>query len=322
MRILIIGGGSVGLGIASCLLKSGNKVTIVARKDTCAKLQSQGLLRTGVFGEHHSPPETFDVYSEITDVPTDTYDYVLVSTKSFDTKLVAQEVKATRGLISVDTKIVLFQNGYGNFEIFSSFFPEKQIFVARVITGFRLIEKNHVDITVHAAPILVGSFLPSHSDEVADLCGMITQGDIPAEVSQQIDKDLWAKILYNSMLNPLGAIFGVPYGALGESEYGRTMIEGIATEVFAVMEANGYSTHWPTVEAFLEEFYTSMLPPTKEHESSMLQSIRANRRTEIDALNGAIVELGRKNKVQTPLNKMVTNSIKFLESINTDSTKN
>lgn len=313
MRVLIIGGGSVGLGIASCLLKSNNRVTIVARKGTRIKLQAQGLFRTGVFGEYLSPPGSFDVYSSIAEVPPRIYDYLLVCTKSFDSKQVAEEIKAKRDLNLADTKIVLFQNGYGNFETFSSYFPEKQIFVARIITGFLLIEKNHVDITVHADPILVGSFLPSHSDEVADLCGMITQGDIPTEVSRQIEKDLWAKIIYNAMLNPLGAIFGVPYGALAENEYGRAMLEGIAAEAFAVMEASGYSTHWTSLESYLEAFYTDMLPPTAKHESSMLQSLRTNRRTEIDALNGAIVDLGKKCNIPIPLNEMIVNSIKFLE---------
>jgi len=316
MRVLVIGGGSVGLGIASCLLKSGCEVDIVGRKATCERLRVQGLVRTGIFGEYRSAPGTFAAHGGIDRVPPGAYDYLLVCTKAHDSEPVARELAAHGGLVSAETRIVLFQNGYGNYEVFSSFFPARQVFVARVITGFHLMAKNRVEITVHAAPIRVGSFLPSRSDEVADLCLMISQGGIPTEVSQGINKDLWAKILYNAMLNPLGAIFGVPYGALGESEHGRAMLEGIAAEGFAVMEASGHATHWANVEAFLEAFYGDMLPPTAQHESSMLQSIRSQRRTEIDALNGAIVALGEQCGVPTPFNETITHLIKFLEAMN------
>ena len=119
MKILIVGGGSVGLGIASCLIKSGNNVSITARKETCEKLHSNGLLRSGVFGEYKAGPELFNAYITVSEVPKEQYDYILVCTKSFDTRPAAEELGSAGRLVSDETRIVLFQNGYGNFEIFS-----------------------------------------------------------------------------------------------------------------------------------------------------------------------------------------------------------
>ena len=82
MKILIIGGGSVGLGIASCLIKSGNNVSIAARKEACEKLRSVGLLRSGVFGEYRANPELFKPYSAVSDIPKDKYDYILANVLS------------------------------------------------------------------------------------------------------------------------------------------------------------------------------------------------------------------------------------------------
>ena len=242
-------------------------------------------------------------------------DYALVCVKSYDSARVAEVLRDSATTAVAQAKIVLCQNGYGNVEMFSEALGAKRVFAARVITGFRRLAPHHVDITVHAAPVHVGSFVEGRSDEVADLCSALSTGDLPTRVSHHIDADLWAKILYNSMLNPLGAIVDATYGELGESATARPIMEGIAAEGFAVMLASGHSTHWPHAQAFLKAFYTEMLPPTREHESSMLQSIRAGQRTEIEALNGALSRLGREFGIETPHNDRVTAQVRELEGI-------
>lgn len=315
MKSLIIGGGGVGLGIASCLLRGETGVSIVARPKTRKKLEECGLTRTGIFGDFHAPPDLFDIYDNLGKVPADPFDYLLVCVKAFDSQTVVLELAAQPGLVSPETKIVLFQNGYGNFETFAAHFPPERIFLARVITGFYLTDRHQVEITVHAAPILIGNPLSPSSAEITNLCTAIARGGIPTEPSPHIARDLWAKILYNSMLNPLGAIFGATYGELGESPHSRWLMEQVAREAFVVMDACDISTHWSGSEPFIEAFYDQMLPPTRNHESSMLQSIRNRQRTEIDALNGAVVNLGERCGVDTPHNRTVVELIKFLEGI-------
>jgi 2-dehydropantoate 2-reductase len=91
-------------------------------------------------------------------------------------------------------------------------------------------------------------------------------------------------------------------------------MERIIEEGFAVMRAEGHSTHWDDAEGFKEAFYQKMIPPTYVHESSMLQDIRAGRKTEIDFLSGAIVRLGKKHRILTPANELVCSQIKFKEA--------
>jgi 2-dehydropantoate 2-reductase len=116
------------------------------------------------------------------------------------------------------------------------------------------------------------------------------------------------------MLNPLGALFDATYGELGASAEAREIMGRIAAEGFAVLAASGRQTHWPTAPDFLEAFYGEMLPPTRAHPSSMLQDIRRGRRTEVDSLNGAVVALGRENRVATPVNELMVTLIHLLES--------
>ena len=316
MKTLIYGGGAVGLGLASCLLKSGLDVDILARPETVAALTQRGLTRDGIFGPFAAAPGTFAAYSSLADIRDARYDYVLVCTKSFDTRQAAQNLASRPGILRGDTVFVLCQNGWGNAEEFLERFPRESIYNARVITGFCRPESNAVTITVHAEPVHIGSLFTPDNAPIAALAGAIARGGIPCDPTPSIEKDLWAKMLYNCALNPLGAVLGVPYGVLGRREDSRAIMDGVVREVFAVMAACGYHTHWAGAEGFLEAFYSALVPATAAHESSMLQDIRAGRRTEIDALNGAVVGLAGGKGVSVPCNAMLVRLVRFIEGKN------
>ena len=146
------------------------------------------------------------------------------------------------------------------------------------------------------------------------LCELITKGGIPSEKTNNIEKDLWAKMLYNCALNPLGAVLDVPYGILAENESTQMIMNNIVEEIFNVMAASGYQTHWEKPADFLEVFYKKLVPDTTEHKSSTLQDILAKKKTEIDALNGAVIKLAENYQVNVPYNLTVYNMVKFLEA--------
>ena len=105
----------------------------------------------------------------------------------------------------------------------------------------------------------------------------------------------------------------MPYGALAESEDTRALMRDVAEEIFRVMQAAGYRTRYPDADAFLAALYEELLPPTARHESSTLQDLRAGRRTEIDALNGAVVRLAEAHGVEVPVNRSLVAMIRKLE---------
>ena len=314
MRILIYGGGAVGLGIASCLIKAGCHVDIIARENTVRSLQEHGLLRTGIFGDYSAAPTLFNSFLSLKDMPTQACDYILVCTKSFDSFIAAEDIARHKFLLNPTTKIVLFQNGWGNAEIFTSFFDKDQIYNARVITGFSRRSKNEVVVTVHADAIHIGSLFGGDVLCVERLCEFIAKGDIPCQTTIEIEKDLWAKMLYNCALNSLGAILDVPYGVLAKNKFSRIIMDSIVEEVFSVMTSAGYKTHWLCAKDFLEVFYNKLVPDTAEHKSSTLQDINAKKKTEIDALNGAVIKLADRCKINVPNNLVVYSIIKFIEA--------
>jgi len=313
MRVLIYGGGAVGLGLASCLLKAGARVDILTAGETVSALREHGLVRDGIFGEYRAGPESFTARTLFEPEQTDRYDYVLVCTKSMDTKAAAEDLARWRPVLGERVVIVLCQNGWGNAEHFLLWFPRERVYNARVITGFCRPQPHRVTVTVHADAIHVGSLYVGDLAPVAELCRLITAGDIPCQPTEAIEKDLWAKMLYNCALNPLGAVLGVPYGELAAREDGRAVMDSVVREVYAVMDACGYRTHWDSADAFLDVFYGKLVPPTAAHESSMLQDVREGRTTEIAALNGQVVDLGERHLVSVPCNRMLCHLMHFLE---------
>jgi len=317
MNILIYGAGAVGLGLASFLLKAGATVHLLARESTAKHLNQHGLIRRGIFGNLAAPAHTFGVATTLDQTPATPYDFVLVTTKSFDSLSSAQDLARHPAWWNERTKIVLCQNGWGNAEIFAEYFPQRQIFNARIITGFTRPQPHEVMVTVHADDITLGSLFGHNPDEVQPLCAALHTGGIPCRLSTDISKDLWAKMLYNCALNPLGAIFRVTYGKLGELKESRTLMNHILTEIFSVMTHAGYQTHWDTAEDYQKIFYSRLIPATADHLSSTLQDMTAKKKTEINALNGMIVHLAQKHNLAVPVNTTVFQMVKFLEKINT-----
>ena len=311
IKVLVLGAGAVGLGLSSFLLQSGCSVTIVGKKEIVDLLRGKGLSRIGIFGELYSPPGTFCAYSNLNDISPEEYDFILVCVKSFDSESVSRQLEK---LVKIDSpNIVLFQNGWGNAEKFLNYFSKMNVFNARVITGFIRPEPNIVEVTVHAQPVHLGSLFISDLKGLSLLSEAIDGGGLPCEVTQEIAKDLWAKMLYNCSLNALGAILEVPYGSLGEKKSSRKIMDGIIEEVFIVMQAMGYQTHWQNTQEYFEEFYGKLLPSTYEHESSMLQDIRNGKKTEIESINGVIIEEGMKRNIVVPFNHLICNLIYFLQ---------
>ncbi|MEJ2702132.1 MAG: 2-dehydropantoate 2-reductase [Sedimentisphaerales bacterium] len=313
IRALVYGGGAVGLGLASCLLKSRVHVDIVAREGTVSALREKGLVRTGIFGDFHAAGSDFGSVAALEDLPAGAYDFILVCVKSFDSSNAAKDLSQHESLFADKTKIVLFQNGWGNAKAFLAAFDKETVYNARVITGFQRPRPNEVDVTVHADAIHVGSLFGASPDTVEALAKPINDGDIPCETTTQIGKDIWAKMLYNCALNPVGAVLDVTYGELAAHKSSRAFMDGIIGEAFNVMTLAGYETHWDSVKGFLDAFYCKLVPDTAGHKSSMLQDIAAKKRTEIDALNGAVIELAARVKTPVPYNSIAYNLVKFIE---------
>jgi 2-dehydropantoate 2-reductase len=315
MHCLIVGTGSIGVALGATLCAAGAQVSLYARGKTLEAIRAEGIARTGLFGALSFPPQALEVISDRwADFPTQYYDYILITTKTMANQSVAQELSQNRGILAPNGKLVILQNGWGNDSAYLAHFPKEQVCSARVITGFQRTAPNVSQVTVYTSPILLGNLYGLDTAPLLPLAQAITAGGIPCEVTEDVGSALWAKMLYNCTLNPLGAVLGVHYGALTECPETVSMMNDLIDEIFAVMKAAGYSTYWATPEDYRKEFYAKLVPDTYGHNSSTLQDIRKKQHTEIDTLTGKILELGKAHNIPVPMNTALYRLIKAMEA--------
>lgn len=312
MRILIFGAGALGQAVGCMLAADGHSVDFVLRDRHREAILAEGLTVEGIFGEYRCAPERMGLYASLEEISRREWDYVLLTTKSYDT---AESVALLRGLPEQSFTVVSMQNGCGNLEILAERFGVERSLAARVITGFEIERPGRVRITVTADAIHIGGCIEGEIPERATLIAdSINHAGLPCAATPHINRDLLAKLLYNSALNPLGAALGVHYGALGDNPHSREIMNGIIREVFAVIRAKGARTHWETPEEYVDFFYSRQIPATYHHRSSMLQDLEAGKRTEIESLTGYVSKEGRAYSVQTPVCDTLSGIIRFLES--------
>ena len=312
MNILVIGAGGVGIGLATSVASQGADVSIYARGETAKAIKENGIKRCGLFT--HYEIREIPVYESYEEIPKDHFDYIFICSKTTANEDIAENLNRNRDILKESTKIIIFQNGFGNDEHYLKHFTKKQVFSARVITGFTRPERHISEVTVYTEPILLGSLQGENPDSLQEIADLITASGIKCEITTEVDKYLWAKMLYNCTLNPLGAILDVTYGKLTENQYTLDIMNNIIDEIFEVIKASPYETLWDTADEYRDIFYSKLVPDTYNHYSSTHQDIKKKIPTEIDSLNGKVIQLGKLNNVNVKTNEFIYNLIKAIES--------
>ena len=282
MNILVIGAGGVGIELATSVASQGSDISIYARGKTAKAIKENGIKRTGLF-EHHTIKDV-PVYETYEEIPKNHFDYIFIASKTTANDDISENLNRNRDILKDTTKIIIFQNGFGNDEPYLKYFTKKQVFCGRVITGASRPERY-----------------------------ISEKSDVSCKITTEIDRYLWAKMLYNCTLNPLGAILDKTYGQLTENPYTLDIMNNIIDEIFEVINASPYETLWQSSEEYKNIFYSKLVPDTYNHYSSTHQDIQKKIPTEIDSLNGKVIQLGEKYNIDVGTNKLIYNLIKAIE---------
>ncbi|HLK11656.1 MAG TPA: ketopantoate reductase family protein [Candidatus Binatia bacterium] len=305
--VLVAGAGALGSVLGGLLARAGWPVTLLGRAPHLDAVARDGLCIEGLFGEHHVRG-----LGCATDVCAlgGRYDAILLTVKAYDTRATAAAVAP---LLAPDGVLISLQNGLGNLEAAAAAVGAERVLGARVIFGAELIAPGRVRVTVYADPVLVGPSDPADralARAAERWAGNLARAGVPAEPTPALLAELWAKVLYNAALNPLGALLGVPYGRLPEDPDARAVMDEVIDEAFAVAAAAGVRLAWPAAAAYREAFYGRLVPATAEHRSSMLQDLERGRPTEIDAINGWVAGRGAEIGVAAPVNATLARLIR------------
>ena len=301
--ILIAGAGALGSVVGGLLARAGHTVTLLGRRPHLEAIARDGLLIDGLFGTHHVRGLTC-----VTDVRAlaERFAVVLLTVKAFDTAAMAAAIAP---YVAPDGVLVSLQNGLGNLEAASAAVGAARVLGGRVIFGAELAGPGHARVTVFADPVLIGA--PDARDPrlgaaAARWASALDAAGVPTAATDRIVATLWEKVLYSAALNPLGALRGLTYGELAADADARAVMDRVIAEAFAVARAEGVVLGWPDAAAYREVFYGRLVPATASHRSSMLQDLERGRRTEIDAINGAVAARGAACGVAAPANEALT----------------
>lgn len=311
MNILVMGAGAVGSVFGGFLAKAGHRVFLIGRKGHMKAIRERGLEITGIWGEHLV--RELEVSTGTADIPPEHFDLVLITTKSYDTR---EATKQILPLLADNTLVISLQNGLGNIETISAIVGAYRAVGGMLIFGVELIEEGRVKVTVCADNVRLGS--PDgmvDSNRVVRIAKAFSEAGIPTETTNEIEKFIWGKVVYNSCLNALSALLEVSYGELSEHSETREIITAIIEEIFSVARKKGIVLAWNSPAEYQQHLFGRLIPDTYAHHASMLYDVKRGRRTEIDSLNGAIARLGEELGLQTPVNRTLTQLIKARERI-------
>lgn len=305
--VLVAGAGALGSVLGGMLAARGWPVTLLGRREHLDVVRRQGLTIDGLYGSHHVRGLACASDPAAAGGPFPT---ILLTVKSWDTDAM---VGAVAPLLASDGVLVVLQNGLGNLERAAARLGAPRVLGGRVIFGAEVTAPGHVRVTVHAAPTLIGSPDPGDGARRAKAvrwAEILDGAGVPAAPTDALLAELWAKVLYNAALNPLGALLGVPYGRLADDPDTRAIMDAVIDEAFAVARADGVALPWPDAGAYRALFYGRLVPATAAHRSSMLQDLERGRPTEIDAINGHVTARGAAHGVPTPVNATLAGTIR------------
>lgn len=312
MRVLIAGAGALGSVFGGFLRRAGLDVTLLGRAPHLEAIAHAGLTLDGIWGTHH-----VGGFGIATDLATlrGPFDAVFVPVKSYDTRAMAAAIAP---LLAATGVAISLQNGLGNVEALETAVGVERALGARVIFGATLPAPGAARVTVFADPTAIGALAPqrcaARNAAAHRWAEVVNAAGIPAVYTDRLAALLWAKVFYNAALNPLGALLGLHYGALPEYSDSRALMDASIDEAFAVACAESVPLAWSSAADYRREFYGRLVPATADHRSSMLQDLERGRRTEVDAINGAVWRRGSARGMSTPVNEMLTRLIHLVEA--------
>lgn len=150
------------------------------------------------------------------------------------------------------------------------------------------------------------------AEKVAALKDLFERAHIPYLHPENMERAMWTKFMLNVGINQASTVLSAPYGAFQSATEARTLMMMASREVIQPSQMCGIDLNEGDLESCLKIVGT--LSPAGK--TSMLQDMEAKRKTEVDIFAGAIMELGKKHSVATPVNETLYRIIRFMEDNN------
>lgn len=309
MKFAIIGAGGIGCYYAARLIQAGEEVTLVARGAHLKAMQTKGLEVKHAELDFHQAVDALSLEAWLNETNPDQVDVVIVCLKGMQTGALAEQLKNwLQAFPKSQAPLVLsLQNGVDNEQQLSEALPRHVVLggIARRI-GAHIIEPGVVE-SIGPAQVILGQW-PNHqtvSSEMEEKIGAIARcfnaAKIPTEMSKDINKELWRKLIINNGLNPLCALLEIETGDATPREDLQPLIRGAMSEAVLAAKSQGVELSNDDLEEMLELISTfdSIKP-------SMLVDREKGRPLEIEEICGVVIKGCEKLGKDAPYNRTIS----------------
>jgi 2-dehydropantoate 2-reductase len=301
MRVAVIGAGAMGALFGVALARTGAELACFdPRADVLEAIARDGLRIDGVLGERQVPARAATDPGVIEPVHLA---LVLV-----DSGATVDAARTARACLRDDGFALTLQNGIGNVERLV-----EALGAARVAAGITYNSgaggapgrPRHTNV----GPTVIGEADGPASARVRDLAARFHAQGLPTTVVDDVRAHVWSKFVHNCAINPISALTGLRPGEIARSPDAAALLDAVLHEILAVVAAVG--VRLPEHDA-REEIHEHCWE--RYNRPSMLQHLLAGRRTEIDALNAALVRRAATLGVPTPVNAAIVRAVRALEA--------
>jgi 2-dehydropantoate 2-reductase len=303
MDIAILGGGgAMGGLIGGSLQEAGNNVTLVdVSREAVDTINTKGLTIEQKSGESRN----IKVRASSDPSSLGTMDYIINFVKCYHTE---NAVHSARPMIGDKTTVLTLQNGWGNAPKIANIVGEEKVLVGVSYHSATLAEPGKV-LHTGKGMTYVGELNGQPSERLKKITDALASSGLDVTPTGNVLKVVWSKLALNACTLPTSALLRFYAHQLVEHEGTLELMRCILREVVAVAHAQNIEMdddeRWEAI--------TNLLKKAVGGKASMLQDVEKSRRTEIDVINGAIVEAGKRASIPTPYNTTMVYMVKSLE---------
>ncbi len=298
MRFLVFGAGALG-SVVAARLADAHEVSLVGRRNHVDAINERGLRITG----HTEIVQTaINATTDPSSLEGAAPDAVLLTVKAYDTRS-ALSVLSDYWSGSI---FVSLQNGLGNEEAIAE--HATKVLGAVINQGATFIGPGEV-FHAGSGEIDLGPFAGTTDDDAETVAAAFRDAGFPAQARPDIRTKIWAKVILNAAVNPLTALLRKRTGELIGNEALEDALGLVVAESVAIAAACGVSLHATEI---LDKIRT-VAEATRDNKSSMFQDLERGRRTEIDAINGALIARAREHGIPCPANELLANMVRAVE---------
>lgn len=303
MKIVIVGPGAMGCLLAAFLSKSKEEIWILDyKKERAEKIAQSGITLENAPGIIQAKPKCSSSANNI-----GLADLVILCVKSYDTKKAILEVKT---LVGENTSVLTLQNGIGNIEIIAEVVGNDRTIAGVTNLGVTLTDTGKTKLGGKGETV-IGRLDGKMTVIMRSIREIFNKAGLETKISRDIKGLLWSKLIINVGINALTAITRLNNGRLMEFEGTRRIMREAVTEAIRIAKRKRIKLTSDDPLAKVE----AVSEATSNNTSSMLQDILHGKRTEIDFINGVIVRLGQELRIPVPVNQMLVDLVKTIESI-------